>query len=105
MRWIVSVSEEDPDCCTLVFKRSAGWRRTDDVKPEARPASKWNAVDGRIRSVLRRHYNLAGILTRRGTLFLTTIGHFRRNASLKVTANMNLSLLALPWRVRLGAFA
>lgn len=29
------------DCCTRVFKRSAGWRRMEDVRPEQRPAAKW----------------------------------------------------------------
>lgn len=29
------------DCCTRVFKRSAGWRRMELQRPEARPARKW----------------------------------------------------------------
>jgi hypothetical protein len=31
------------DCCTRVLRRSAGWRRTAVVRPERRPAVKWNA--------------------------------------------------------------
>jgi hypothetical protein len=34
--------EEDRDCWTRVFKRSAGCRRTALEMPEARPARKWN---------------------------------------------------------------
>jgi hypothetical protein len=29
------------DCCTLVLRRSAGWRRTAERTPELRPAKKW----------------------------------------------------------------
>jgi hypothetical protein len=32
------------DCCTRVLRRSAGWRRIDEVRPEQRPAAKWNGV-------------------------------------------------------------
>lgn len=31
-------------CCTRVLSRSAGWRRMEEVRPEARPARKWNVV-------------------------------------------------------------
>lgn len=29
------------DCWTRVLRRSAGWSRIDDVRPEQRPAAKW----------------------------------------------------------------
>lgn len=32
------------DCWTRVLSRSAGWRRMDEVRPEQRPARKWNGV-------------------------------------------------------------
>jgi hypothetical protein len=32
------------DCWTRVLRRSAGWRRMEDVRPEHRPAAKWNGV-------------------------------------------------------------
>lgn len=32
------------DCWTRVLRRSAGWRRMEEVRPEQRPAVKWNAV-------------------------------------------------------------
>lgn len=32
------------DCWTLVLRRSAGWRRMADVRPEERPARKWKVV-------------------------------------------------------------
>lgn len=32
------------DCWTRVLRRSAGWRRIEVVKPEHRPAVKWNNV-------------------------------------------------------------
>lgn len=38
--------ECDPDCWTRVLSRSTGWRRMAELKPEARPASRWNVDDG-----------------------------------------------------------
>lgn len=38
----------EPDCCTRVLRRSTGWRRTAEVKPEPRPATRWNAVRWRL---------------------------------------------------------
>jgi hypothetical protein len=35
--------ELSADCCTRVFKRSAGWRRMADSTPELNPAKKWKA--------------------------------------------------------------
>jgi hypothetical protein len=32
------------DCWTRVLRRSAGWRRMEDVRPEQRPAAKWKDV-------------------------------------------------------------
>lgn len=32
------------DCWTRVLRRSTGWRRTADVRPEERPARKWKVV-------------------------------------------------------------
>jgi hypothetical protein len=32
------------DCWTRVLRRSAGWRRMDDVRPEQSPAEKWKMV-------------------------------------------------------------
>lgn len=32
------------DCWTRVLSRSAGWRRIEEVRPEASPARKWNVV-------------------------------------------------------------
>jgi hypothetical protein len=32
------------DCWTRVFRRSAGWSRIEEVRPEASPARKWNVV-------------------------------------------------------------
>jgi len=32
-----------PDCWRRVLRRSAGWRRIEEVKPEPRPAMRWNA--------------------------------------------------------------
>jgi hypothetical protein len=32
------------DCWTRVLRRSAGWRRMEDVRPERRPAPKWKVV-------------------------------------------------------------
>lgn len=33
------------DCCwTRVLSRSAGWRRMEEVRPDARPAAKWKGV-------------------------------------------------------------
>ena len=40
------MSECDPDCCTRVLSRSTGWRRIAELKPEARPASRWKVEDG-----------------------------------------------------------
>lgn len=34
-------SEDDRDCCTRVFSKSAGCRRIDVQSPEASPATKW----------------------------------------------------------------
>ena len=33
-----------PDCWTRVLRRSAGWRRMEEVRPEQRPAAKWKTV-------------------------------------------------------------
>ena len=33
------------DCCTRVFRRSAGWRRTAERVPVERPARKWKAEE------------------------------------------------------------
>lgn len=33
--------EEERDCWTRVLRRSAGWSRTAEETPEARPARKW----------------------------------------------------------------
>lgn len=33
-----------PDCWTRVLRRSAGWRRMDEVRPEQSPAAKWKTV-------------------------------------------------------------
>lgn len=41
-RMVVS-SELCPDCCTRVFRRSAGWSRTAERTPDPSPATKWNA--------------------------------------------------------------
>lgn len=41
---IVERREEEPDCWTRVLRRSAGWRRMEEVKPDAKPARRWNAV-------------------------------------------------------------
>lgn len=38
--------ECDPDCWTRVLSRSTGWRRIAELKPEARPASRWKVDDG-----------------------------------------------------------
>jgi hypothetical protein len=32
---------EERDCWTRVFRRSAGWRRMEVLRPEKRPARKW----------------------------------------------------------------
>lgn len=32
------------DCWTRVLRRSAGCRRTEEVRPERRPATKWKVV-------------------------------------------------------------
>lgn len=32
------------DCWTRVLRRSAGWRRMEEVRPEQRPAAKWKDV-------------------------------------------------------------
>jgi hypothetical protein len=32
------------DCWTRVLRRSAGWRRMEEVRPEQRPAAKWKCV-------------------------------------------------------------
>lgn len=42
------VVEREPDCCTRVLRRSAGWRRKAVVQPEPRPARKWKAVVRRL---------------------------------------------------------
>lgn len=31
-------------CCTRVLRRSAGCRRMDEVRPDARPAAKWKGI-------------------------------------------------------------
>lgn len=36
--------EAEPDCWTRVLRRSAGWRRTAERRPEPSPAVKWKAV-------------------------------------------------------------
>lgn len=36
--------ECEPVCWTRVLRRSAGWRRMEELKPEARPAKRWKAV-------------------------------------------------------------
>lgn len=41
---MVERREEEPDCWTRVLRRSAGWRRIEEVKPEARPARRWKAL-------------------------------------------------------------
>lgn len=38
----VGRSEWCLDCWTRVLRRSAGWRRMEEVRPEKRPARKWN---------------------------------------------------------------
>lgn len=30
------------DCWTRVLRRSAGWRRIEEERPDKRPAAKWN---------------------------------------------------------------
>lgn len=39
-----ALREVEPDCCTRVLSKSAGWRRTADRTPEPNPAVKWKAV-------------------------------------------------------------
>ena len=34
------------DCWTRVLRRSAGWRRTAERRPEVSPAVKWKAAEG-----------------------------------------------------------
>lgn len=44
-RIVLSVGRRDCwDCWTRVLRRSAGWRRMEEVRPEQRPAEKWNIV-------------------------------------------------------------
>lgn len=38
------VREWWPDCWTRVLRRSIGWRRTAEKRPEPRPATKWKAI-------------------------------------------------------------
>lgn len=38
---IARVREWWPDCWTRVLRRSMGWRRTAERRPEKRPAVKW----------------------------------------------------------------
>lgn len=40
----VSRRDLEPDCCTRVLRRSAGWRRTAERMPDPKPATKWNAA-------------------------------------------------------------
>lgn len=58
---IVSSSGLRPDCCTRVFRRSAGWRRTADRTPDPSPATKWNARQ----SISVMFYYAEEVLTRR----------------------------------------
>lgn len=45
VRIVVSNVAVRLDCCwTRVLSRSAGWRRMEEVRPDARPAAKWNGV-------------------------------------------------------------
>lgn len=43
----VARREVEPLCWTRVLRRSAGWRRRAEVKPEVRPARRWKAGRGR----------------------------------------------------------
>ena len=45
MEWRTDERVEDWDCWTRVLRRSAGWRRTADRRPELSPARKWKAGD------------------------------------------------------------
>lgn len=40
-------SDVEPDCWTRVLRRSMGWSRRAEEKPEPRPAKRWNA-EGRV---------------------------------------------------------
>ena len=64
--------EEDRDCWTRVFRRSAGWRRTALETPEARPARKWKVgledlVVGRLAS-LAAPWDIAELERRQGAV-------------------------------------
>lgn len=39
-------ADVERDCWTRVLSKSAGCRRMDEVKPDAKPASKWKVVLG-----------------------------------------------------------
>jgi hypothetical protein len=43
-RMVVESEAVCVDCCTRVFRRSAGCKRMEEVRPDARPARKWNVV-------------------------------------------------------------
>ena len=46
------------DCCTRVLRRSAGWRRTAERSPDARPAAKWNAAEREVSLIRSFHLDL-----------------------------------------------
>ena len=63
MERMVWRSERECDCWMRVFRRSAGWRRMAERRPEERPARKWKAL-----------YMLVGHALRFGVVLEVVVG-------------------------------